>query len=199
MESNSEFEFSIKILIVGDSSVGKSNFIYRFIEDKFIDNYFASTGIDLKTTSIKMEGKKIKLQIWDTAGQEKYRSITKTLFLKAQGILALFDITSENSFINIKNWLFLIKEECNSDIPIIIVGNKNDLENKRVVEKEKAIEYAKQQNIEYIETSSKTGENIEKTIYLIVEKVLQKVDYNSDFSFTLDSGTVKKKIKHSCC
>ena len=199
MVSNTDFEFTIKLLIVGDSTVGKSNFICRFTEDRFVENYMASTGIDLKTTSIEIEGKTIKLQLWDTAGQEKYRSITKSLFLKAQGIIALYDITSESSFVNLKNWLILINEECIPDIPIIIIGNKIDLEDQRIIVKEKAIEYAKQKNIEYIETSSKTGENIEKAIHLITSKVLEKADYNSDFSFTLDSGTVKRKAKHVCC
>ena len=199
MDSNSEFELTIKLLIVGDSTVGKTNFICKFTEDKFKENYFASTGIDLKTTSIKIDGKNIKLYLWDTAGQEKYKSITKSLFLKAQGIIALFDVTNELSFMNLKNWLALIEEECNPDMPIIIVGNKIDLENQRVIEKEKAIEYTNQKKIEYIETSSKTGENIDKAITLITKKILEKLDYSSEFSFTLDSGTVKRKSKHSCC
>ena len=199
MDLNTEYEFTIKLLIVGDSTVGKTNFIHRFIENNFNENYFASTGMDLKTTSININDKIIKLQIWDTAGQEKYKSITKTLFLKAQGILALYDITSESSFINLKNWLSLIEEECNPDVPRIIVGNKIDLIDKRVIEKEKALEYATQKKIDYIETSSKTGENIHKSILLITKKVLQKLDHNRNFSFSLDSSSSKKKINHGCC
>ena len=199
MDSNSEFELTIKLLIVGDSTVGKTNFIYKFTDDKFKENYFASTGIDLKTSSIKIDGKNIKLHLWDTAGQEKYKSMTKSLFLKAQGIIALFDVTNESSFINLKNWLTLIEEECNPDMPIIIVGNKIDLVNKRVIEKEKAMEYANQKKIDYLETSSKTGENVDKAINLITKKILEKLDYSSEFSFTLDSGTLKRKSKHNCC
>ena len=199
MFSDKEYEFLIKILIIGDSTVGKTNFIKKYVEDKFNESYFASTGIDLVTTSIKIEGKSFKIQIWDTAGQEKYRSMTKNLFLKTQGIVILFDISNENSFINLKGWMNDIKDECSGDIPIILVGNKSDLEDKRVIDKERAIEFAKNENLEYIETSSKTGENINKALSLIIEKIYQRADSNSNFSFTLDDGTVKKKSKKMCC
>ena len=193
-------EYDYMILVVGDSAVGKTKFLCKLTENKFNQNYMASTAIDIKNTSIKINGKNIKLQIWDTAGQEKYRALTRSFLIKAQGILALYDITNHTSFDNLQSWLTLIKEECYVDIPVIIVGNKMDLEEKRIVDKEEASEYAKKQNVEFIETSSKTGENVEKTLYMLTEKVLQKIENSSDFSFTLDSGTIKKKRnKHSCC
>ena len=199
MTSEKEYEFIIKILIIGDSTVGKTNFVYKFSEDKFSENYFASTGIELKTTSIQIDGKSIKIQLWDTAGQEKYRAMTKNLYLKSQGIIILFDITNETSFINLKNWMSQIKESCGEDIPILLVGNKIDLEDKRVINKERAMEYANNENIEYIEVSSKTGENINKALTSLLQKILKRDDSNSNFSFTLDAGTVKKKTKHNCC
>ncbi len=199
MTSEKEYEFIIKILIIGDSTVGKTNFVYKFSEDKFIENYFASTGIELKTTSIQIDGKSIKIQLWDTAGQEKYRAMTKNLYLKSQGIIILFDITNETSFINLKNWMSQIKESCGEDIPILLVGNKIDLEDNRVINKERAMEYANNENIEYIEVSSKTGENINEALTSLLQKILKRADSNSNFSFTLDAGTVKKKTKHNCC
>ena len=199
MDLNTEYEFTIKLLIVGDSTVGKTNFIKKYVENKFNESYFASTGIDLITTSIKIEGKSFKIQIWDTAGQEKYRAMTKNLFLKTQGIVIIFDISNETSFINLKSWMNDIKEECSADIPMILVGNKLDLEDKRVIDKERAMEFAKNKKLEYIETSSKTGENINKALSLIIEKIYQRADSNSNFSFTLDDGTVKKKSKKMCC
>ena len=199
MNSDKEYEYLIKILIVGDSTVGKTNFIKKYVENKFNESYFASTGIDLITTSIKIEGKSFKIQIWDTAGQEKYRAMTKNLFLKTQGIVIIFDISNEISFINLKSWMNGIKEECSADIPMILVGNKLDLEDKRVIDKERAMEFAKNEKLEYIETSSKTGENINKALSLIIEKIYQRADSNSNFSFTLDDGTVKKKSKKMCC
>ena len=199
MDLNSSYELTIKLLIVGDSTVGKTNFIKKYVENKFNESYFASTGIDLITTSIKIEGKSFKIQIWDTAGQEKYRAMTKNLFLKTQGIVIIFDISNETSFINLKSWMNDIKEECSADIPMILVGNKLDLEDKRVIDKERAMEFAKNKKLEYIETSSKTGENINKSLSLIIEKIYQRADSNSNFSFTLDDGTVKKKSKKICC
>ena len=199
MTSEKEYEFIIKILIIGDSTVGKTNFVYKLSEDKFSENYFASTGIELKTTSIQIDGKSIKIQLWDTAGQEKYRAMIKNLYLKSQGIIILFDITNETSFINLKNWMSQIKESCGEDIPILLVGNKIDLEDNRVINKERAMEYANNENIEYIEVSSKTGENINKALTSLLQKILKRDDSNSNFSFTLDAGTVKKKAKHNCC
>ena len=199
MTSEKEYEFIIKILIIGDSTVGKTNFVYKFSEDKFRENYFASTGIELKTTSIQIDGKSIKIQLWDTAGQEKYRAMIKNLYLKSQGIIILFDITNETSFINLKNWMSQIKESCGEDILILLVGNKIDLEDNRVINKERAMEYANNENIEYIEVSSKTGENINKALTSLLQKILKRDDSNSNFSFTLDAGTVKKKTKHNCC
>ena len=199
MTSEKEYEFIIKILIIGDSTVGKTNFVYKFSEDKFSENYFATTGIELKTSSIQIDGKSIKIQLWDTVGQEKYRAMIKNLYLKSQGIIILFDITNETSFINLKNWMSQIKESCGEDIPILLVGNKIDLEDNRVINKERAMEYANNENIEYIEVSSKTGENINKALTSLLQKILKRADSNSNFSFTLDAGTVKKKTKHNCC
>ena len=199
MVEESEFEYTIKILIVGDSNVGKTNFMLRFTENKFIQNYIATTGIDLKSSNINLEGKKIRVQIWDTVGQEKYRSITKNLFLKVQGVLALFDITNEDSFVSLKSWVKLIKEECGNHMPMLIVGNKSDLVKNRSVEKDVAIAYAKDEKIEYIETSSKLGDNINEAILLIAEKILENSEFGNDCSFTLDSSSLASKNKHKCC
>ena len=199
MVEESEFEYTIKLLILGDSNVGKTNFIYRFIENKFSQNYMATTGIDLKTSNIELNGKKIRVQLWDTAGQEKYRAITKNLFLKVQGFLALYDITNEDSFVNLKSWVKLIKEECGNHMPILIVGNKSDLYKMRAVEKNAAIAYAKEEKVEYIESSSKSGDNINEAISLIAEKVLESSEFGNDCSFTLDTTSLTGKNKHKCC
>jgi small GTP-binding protein len=199
MVEESEFEYTIKILIVGDSNVGKTNFMLRFTENKFIQNYIATTGIDLKSSNINLEGKKIRVQIWDTVGQEKYRSITKNLFLKVQGVLALYDITNEDSFVSLKSWVKLIKEECGNHMPMLIVGNKSDLVKNRSVEKDVAIAYAKDEKIEYIETSTKLGDNINEAILLIAEKILENSEFGNDCSFTLDVSSLNGKNKHKCC
>jgi len=199
MEQESDFDYTIKLLVVGDSSVGKTNFITMFIENKFNQTYMTTSGMDLKTSSIVVKNKKIRVQLWDTAGQEKYRAITKNLFLKVQGALVVYDITNDNSFTNLKTWVKSIKEECGKSMQMIIVGNKCDLDDERVIEKEKALEYAEEEKVEYIETSSKTGENVQKAISQLCEKVLENNEMGAEFSFTLDASSFSKNNKRKCC
>ena len=199
MEVDSDFDYTIKILVVGDSTVGKTNFIRMFIENKFNQNYMTTSGIDLKTSSIEIKNKKIRVQLWDTAGQEKYKAITKNLFLKVQAALIVYDITNEETFNNLKTWVRSIKEECGKQIQMLIIGNKNDLNEERVVDKNIAMEYAKEEKIDYLETSSKTGDNIQKAISLLCEKVLENTEFTNDFSFTLDASAISQKNKSKCC
>ena len=199
MEQESDFDYTIKLLVVGDSSVGITNFITQFIENKFNQTYMTTSGMDLKTSSIVVKNKKIRVQLWDTAGQEKYRAITKNLFLKVQGALVVYDITNDNSFTNLKTWVKSIKEECGKSMQMIIVGNKCDLDDQRVIEKEKALEYAEEEKVEYIETSSKTGENVQKAISQLCEKVLENNEMGAEFSFTLDASSFSKNNKRKCC
>ena len=198
MKESEECEFSIKLLIIGDSSVGKTNFISKFVDDKFIINHMATTGMDFKTKIIEINENKVKVQIWDTAGEEKYRSITKSLFLKVQGILLFYDITNEDSFNNLNKWIRIIKDGCGTHTPVLIVGNKNDLEDIRKVDKNAALEYAKREMMDYIETSSKTGDNVQSSITIIARKILNNFQNSNQLSFTLDSTTEYQK-KKKCC
>ena len=197
MELEAYFDYTIKILILGESTVGKTNILTMFMDKKFNPNHMTTTGIDLKTTNIELKNKKIRIQIWDTCGQEKYKSITKNLFLKVQGILAVYDITNRNSFSNLKNWIKSVKSDVNHS-KLLIIGNKSDLEEQREVPKNEAIEYAKEENIEYLETSCKTGENINKAITLICEEIMKDNSFEKDVSFSLDTSSLRKQ-KHKCC
>ena len=193
------FDLTLKILIVGDSSVGKTNFINRFIENKFNNNYMTTSGIDLKTANLEIKNKNIRIQIWDTAGQEKYKAITKNLFLKVMGAIIIFDITNEKSFNNLKNWVQMIKEECGPHMTIIIVGNKNDLNEQRKINEEEVIAYANKQKLDYIETSCKTGENVKKAVTILCEKILETKEINEDPSFILDNTIFQNQKKKKCC
>jgi len=193
------FDITLKLLIVGDSSVGKTNFINRFIENKFNSNYMTTSGIDLQTTVIEIKNKKVRIQLWDTAGQEKYKAITKNLFLKVVGAIVIYDIASEKSFINLQSWVKMIKEECGPHMQIIMVGNKSDLINQRKINEEEAMNYAKEEEIEYIETSCKTGENVKKAVSILCENILETKEIGEDVSFTLDNSNFTPIKKKKCC
>jgi small GTP-binding protein len=198
MDENSDI--TLKLLIVGGSGVGKTNFLNMFLNNKFNQNYFSSTGIDLQNKIMNIKNKKVRIQIWDTAGQEKYKSITKNLFLKVMGALVLYDITNEESFTKLKEWVELIKEECGRHIKILIIGNKSDLESQRAIDKEDAMKYANEEKVQYIECSSKTGENVEKAIIMLSEKILESTEISMDSSLMLDSTLLSSNIKkRKCC
>ena len=198
MDENSDI--TLKLLIVGGSGVGKTNFLNMFLNNKFNQNYFSSTGIDLQNKIMNIKNKKVRIQIWDTAGQEKYKSITKNLFLKVMGALVLYDITNEESFTKLKEWVELIKEECGRHIKILIIGNKSDLESQRAIDKEDAMKYANEEKVQYIECSSKTGENVEKAIIVLSEKILESTEISMDSSLMLDSTLLSYNIKkRKCC
>ena len=196
---NDNFDLILKLLIVGDSSVGKTNFIMRFINNEFINNYLTTSGIDLKTKDIEVKNKKIRIQIWDTAGQVKYKAITRNLFLKVMGAIIIYDITNEKSYTNLKSWVELIREECGSHMQIIIVGNKCDLDSERKINQDEVMNYAEEEKIEYIETSCKTGENVHKVVKTICEKILENNDLSTDMSFTLNSSSFMAPKKKKCC
>ena len=197
MDLNAEYDYSIKILLIGDSSVGKSNFIFRFIHNQFNQGHITSTGLELKRSVIIIDNKKIQLQIWDTVGQKKYKSVTKSLYSKVQGFIAMFDLTKGETFENIKNSIKSIKDECGKHIPILLVGNKNDI-NIRDVSNEEIKVYIMEQKINYIETSSKTGENIRKAINMICSEIMEKNIVKRNFSFSLDSSKIIERIKKCC-
>ena len=196
---DSEPEISIKLLVLGDLSVGKSSFIYRFIEDKFNTDSIPTTGLDLKTADLLINNKKVRVQLWDTVGQEKYKSITQNLILRVQGIIILFDITNKDSFNNLNEWIKTVREQVGNNLAILLVGNKCDLEENRLVLKEEANIFAKNEKIKYIETSCKTGENIIKAIDYICEKIINSFTLKNDLSFSLFSYSLIVAKRKNCC
>ncbi|MBN3301417.1 RAB8B protein, partial [Amia calva] len=131
------YDYLFKLLLIGDSGVGKTCLLFRFSEDAFNTTFISTIGIDFKIRTIELDGKKIKLQIWDTAGQERFRTITTAYYRGAMGIMLVYDITTEKSFENIKNWIRNIEEHASSDVERMILGNKCDMNDKRQVSKER--------------------------------------------------------------
>ncbi|XP_061632833.1 ras-related protein Rab-13 isoform X2 [Phyllopteryx taeniolatus] len=131
-----KYDFLFKLLLIGDSGVGKTCLIIRFAEDNFNSTYISTIGIDFKVKTIEVDGKKVKLQVWDTAGQERFKTITTAYYRGAMGIILVYDITDEKSFENIQNWMKSIKENASAGVSRMLLGNKCDIEAKRKVTKE---------------------------------------------------------------
>jgi Ras-related protein Rab-8A len=167
--------YEARVITLGDSGVGKTNFIFRFIDDKFSLNYFSTYGIDTKFKNVKLDnGSEIKFKIFDTAGQERFKSISQNYIKKANGVLLMYDISDEASFNNIENWMQNIQDNSGNKMCIVLVATKCDLVEERVVSKESGEKLAEKYGIHFYETSSKDNINIEKSIYDITEKIIEK-------------------------
>ena len=203
MQIQSDFEFQIKLMIIGDSGVGKTNFIFQFTEGRFSSLHVTTVGFDYKSKIVKLPKlkKNVKLQIWDTAGQERYMAINKNLFQKVQGIILMYDLTNRDSFEHVTNWLNLIKQTVTSKT-IILVANKLDLEEeKRIVSEEEGEQIAKDNNILFFEGSGASGQNVDKIFTSIAELIYTNLmeDRNNDSMNSNIKIKKNKKEKKTCC
>ncbi|KAM3873303.1 protein ENTREP3 [Diretmus argenteus] len=169
-----KYDFLFKLLLIGDSGVGKTCLIIRFAEDNFNTTYISTIGIDFKVKTIDVDGKKVKLQVWDTAGQERFKTITTAYYRGAMGIILVYDITDEKSFENIQNWMKSIKENASAGVSRMLLGNKCDIEAKRKVSKETGEKLAKDHGIRFFETSAKSSINVEESFMALARDILQK-------------------------
>ncbi|XP_072044136.1 ras-related protein Rab-35 [Amphiura filiformis] len=168
-----EYDHLFKLLIIGDSGVGKSSLLLRFADNTFSGTYITTIGVDFKIRTIDVNGEKVKLQIWDTAGQERFRTITSTYYRGTHGVIVVYDVTSAESFVNVKRWLHEIEQNCDV-VSRILVGNKNDCPEKKVVETDDATKFAEQMGIQLFETSAKENINVEEMFNAITELRLQQ-------------------------
>jgi Ras-related protein Rab-8A len=166
----------IKLLLIGDSGVGKSCLLLRFSDDTFTTSFITTIGIDFKIRTIELDNKRIKLQIWDTAGQERFRTITTAYYRGAMGILLVYDVTDESSFNNIRNWIRNIELHASDNVNKILVGNKADMdESKRAVPTAKGQALADEFGIKFFETSAKTNLNVENVFFTIARDIKNRV------------------------
>lgn len=168
-----DFDILYKMIIIGDSGVGKTNILSRYTKDQFSFDFRSTVGVEFGAKKIEMYGIKIKNQIWDTAGQERYKSITSSYYKGAKGALVVYDITKRDTFINVSKWIGDLKMNGEKDVIIVLVGNKSDLNDDREVSIEEGIEFAKEKNVLFVETSAFKSVNIEKAFTLIVEQLLK--------------------------
>merc|ERR1719433_1607352 len=190
----------VKLLMIGDASVGKSSLVQRYVDDRFQLNWIPTIGIDVRLKSVPLHGKKFKVQVWDTAGQERYRCITENYFRGTDGFCIVFDVTDRSTFDKLQYWLNMGNRAVDLNIPRIIVGNKCDLAEQRIVTSEEAEKFAQFHGYQYFETSAATGENVQHCFFELVKAVVKsKKSYNSKSSGIISVGgknkTGKKKRK----
>ncbi|XP_008582195.1 PREDICTED: ras-related protein Rab-35 [Galeopterus variegatus] len=185
------------------SGVGKSSLLLRFADNTFSGSYITTIGVDFKIRTVEINGEKVKLQIWDTAGQERFRTITSTYYRGTHGVIVVYDVTSAESFVNVKRWLHEINQNCD-DVCRILVGNKNDDPERKVVETEDAYKFAGQMGIQLFETSAKENVNVEEMFNCITELVLRAKKDNLAKQQQQQQNDVVKLTKNSkrkkrCC
>ncbi|KAM3142557.1 hypothetical protein pb186bvf_005459 [Paramecium bursaria] len=163
-------DWTIKLLVIGDSGVGKTNIILRYCENNFHPSHLSTIGIDFKLKTIDVDGTRIKMNIWDTAGQERFKTITQTYYKGAQGIILVYAINDRDSFNNISNWIKQIKNHACENVQMIIIGNKCDLDGRQVTTEE-GLTLAKEYKVEFFEASAKDGLNINQSFQTIAKKV----------------------------
>ena len=195
-----KYNFLYKIVILGDTSVGKTCFFNRYVDNTFEEKTLGTIGIEYRLKNVQLEnGSTIKLQIWDTAGQERFNSISKSYYRGAHAIILIFSVTNKKSFENVKTWVNQIKEETNEKITLILVGNKIDLVDKREIMENEGEELANEFDINYYECSAKTGENINLAFNELIKKMVKKIDKTKDNSTKLIPENKQDKKGNSCC
>jgi len=172
---NPEYDYLFKLLLIGDSGVGKSCLLLRFADDSYTESYISTIGVDFKIRTIQLDGKTIKLQIWDTAGQERFRTITSSYYRGAHGIIVVYDVTEVESYNNVKQWLHEIDRYASEGVNRLLVGNKADLTTKRQVEASTAKEFADSLSVPFLETSAKSATNVEQAFITMASEIKNRM------------------------
>ncbi|XP_033110082.1 ras-related protein Rab-10-like [Anneissia japonica] len=196
--SKKTYDLLFRLILVGDSCVGKSSILLRFSEDIF-PTFISTIGVDFKVKTVEVNGKKIKLQIWDTAGGERFHTIVHTYYRGKNGIMLVYDITDEKTFEHITgNWLRNVLEHANEDVILMLLGNKCDLDDQRMVSKERGESFAQENGLKFLETSAKTNINVETAVMTLVEDILEKYPESGQASNNVDPAK-NKNIEKSIC
>jgi len=183
-----DYDYLFKLLLIGDSGVGKTSLLVRFADETFSTSFITTIGIDFKIKTMELEGKKVKLQVWDTAGQERFRTITTSYYRGATGIMLVYDVTSSSSFNNINQWMQNIAEHANSDVEKMLIGNKNDLNDRREISCESGTKVANEHGILFAETSAKSSENVDHAFRLLTLEIKKKYDSRGQNSKVPENG-----------
>ena len=184
------FDHLFRFIIVGDMAVGKSCLLLQFTDHKFRHQHELTIGVEFGGKTLEVKNKNIKIQIWDTAGQEAFQAITRTYYKGAVGALLVYDITRKDSFNHINKWLNEVKANGSKDIFCILIGNKKDLEDQRQVKYEEGKKLAEDNNLLFLETSAKTAENVQEAFTISTEKILEQIQKTG-----IDPSAPSKNVK----
>lgn len=169
------YSYLFKYIIIGDTGVGKSCLLLQFTDKRFQPVHDLTIGVEFGARMININSKQIKLQIWDTAGQEAFRSITRSYYRGAAGALLVYDVTRRETFNHLTNWLEDARQHSNSNMVIMLIGNKSDLDSKREVRKEEGEGFAREHGLVFMETSAKTAANVEEAFINTAEEIYDKI------------------------
>ena len=176
MSARPKYDHLVKLLLIGDSGVGKSCLLLRFSDDQFTASFITTIGIDFKVKTVDLEGKRVKLQIWDTAGQERFRTITSAYYRGAMGVLLTYDVTDRRSFENVRNWMANVKEYASERVDVALVGNKDDCEDgDRVVARSEGEALARSFGVPFFETSAKSGDGVDAAFMGVAERAVRRL------------------------
>ncbi len=202
-------EFKLKIVVVGDSGVGKTNLIKRFISNEFSENFKATIGVEFMSKTYRINKHLFKVEIWDTAGQERYKSITAVYYKGAKGALVVYDITDKNTFDNIDKWMLEIKDKTSKDIKLMIIGNKIDLKDEREVKNEEAMKKAESLRIPLMEASALDSTNVKEAFCDLLKEIYKDMKdnlnnpenkyQNEKKGIDLNTNNNSEKKKSKCC
>ena len=200
-------DYKLKVVVVGDSGVGKTNLIKRFIVNIYNPNTKATVGVEFLSKSYKINDQVFKIEIWDTAGQERYKSITAAYYKGAKGALIVYDITQKDSFENINKWMSEVRDKSTKDLKILIVGNKTDLVDERQVSTEEALSKAKELESPVMEASALDGNNVKAAFYDLLKEMYKEIKKKIDIVESQNTGgkdgvqlnTNEEKEKKGCC
>ena len=202
MSSSSDTSKTFKILTIGESGVGKTCILRRFVENKFLKNHLATIGIDFKTKTLNINNQEIKLKIWDTAGQERFRNITTQYYKGADGIVLIYDVTDDASYEKIRDWMEqILSNTKREDIGLVLLGNKCDMEPRAVTE-EQGNKMAEELKVSYFETSALTGQGINEAFNELTRDIMKRkgVDNGGNENLELKNNiSKKKKDGNGCC
>ena len=203
-----EYDYLFKLIIVGDTNVGKTNIMSKYIKDQFNITSKSTIGVEFGTKILEIDNKKVKAQIWDTAGQERYKSITSAYYKGAKGAFIVYDITNKSTFESVDKWIKDLNSYGDKNLTMLLIGNKSDLEDKRIINKEEGEEKAKSFELGFIETSAYNGDNIDQAFDIMLKEVLKRYIVDNDINNEeLEAGNgnnielIKKNEnkKKKCC